>query len=307
MQRLEAVYDEPAIMIVDDKIHSFEQLDHVLRWVAKEKTPLILMVREIEDTVLAWLVANKLQKGMRIAVIKTPGFNSSEFIEDTAHRVGARSFNPDWHPLNSFEPSDLGGAKRVIVGRIDSTIIEGRGDISGRLSELNAQAENESDTTKQKFIHDRINRLSGSVATICVHADSDTEMRDLKLRIEDAINASRAALSEGVVAGGGTALLRCIIAQPETIGEKILAKSFEQPFRNILLNADENPDAYINQVIGSEGMMGFDAYSKKLVSMWDSGILDPTKVTRTAVIKAGSVASMLLTTGHAIITEEEKK
>jgi len=306
MQKMEAVYENPAIMIIDDKIHSFEQLDNVLRWVAKEKKALILSVREIEDTVLAWLVANKLQKGLRIAVIKTPGFNSAELIEDFANRVGARPFNPDWNSINNFEPSNLGGAKRVIVGRIDTTIIEGCGDISGRLVELNAQAEAESDTTKQSFIRDRINRLQGSVATICLHADSETEMKDLKLRIEDAINASRAALSEGVLAGSGVALLS-VIPSGDSIGEKILAKAFEQPFRNIILNADENPDMYIMEAKNSKGTMGFDGYSKQMVNLWDAGILDPTKVTRTALTKAGSVASMLLITGHAIVVNEEKK
>jgi chaperonin GroEL len=153
-----AEYENPYIIIIDDKIHSMEQLLPVMKWVAKEKKPLILSVRDVEDTVLAWLVANKLKNGLPICVIKTPGHNNIELIEDFAYRVGTRPFNPDWNNLNLFNPENLGSAKRVIVGPTDTTIVEGCGNISERLIELNEKTKAEEDPLRKTRYQDRINK-----------------------------------------------------------------------------------------------------------------------------------------------------
>jgi chaperonin GroEL len=300
-------YDNPEIIIIDQRIERFAQIENVIRHVAKNQKPLIMLVRDIEDSVLACIVANKVEKGVPIAVIKTPGFNSPELINDIACRSGARLYNSDWSTLDSFKPEDLGGAEKVIIGKSDTTIIQGRGDISKRLAELNEQIQSEEDRVTKVRLQDRLNRLTSCVATINVFANSEAELTDLKLRIEDAINATKHALAEGIVQGGGTALLK-IRPEGDSVGELILKKAMETPFWYIIENAGKNPYAILNSIENSEGYAGYDANKEEFVEdLFKAGIMDPVKVTRTALEKATSAATMLLLTGSCLIKEEKKK
>lgn len=298
-------YDNPEILITKDNINTFSQLENVLKYVAKNKRPLILVVRDINDSMLAWIVANKLKGGLPLAVIKTPGYNDNESIDDLSCRVGARHYNSDWSPLSDFKPEDLGHAEKIIIRQSDTTIIQGCGDISDRLADLNEQIKNEEDTIAKARLQDRLNRLTSAVATINVFANSETEMKDLKLRIEDAINATRHALEEGVVQGGGTALLR-IRGEENTPGDKILNQALEMPFRYIVSNTGENPDKILAEVEKAGGTTGYDANNKKMCDLIEAGIIDPVKVTRTALQKAASVATMLLITGSCIVDEGDE-
>jgi len=305
-------FDNPYFMIIDDKIYSYEQLSAVMMWLAKEKRPLIISVRDIEDTVLAWLVANKLGdrerniNGLPLAVIKTPGWNQPEIVLDFCDRVGGRLFDADIHPSNQFKPDDLGKAKKVIISQHDCTIVEGAGDISQKLNVLLEQSRSETDAFKKAKIQDRINRLTNAVATIHVAADSETELKDKKLRIEDAINATRHAVAEGIVQGGGTIMLK-IRSGGASVGEKILDKALEAPFRKLVENTGENVEKMLAILETSEDGWGFNASTKKIENLLESGVIDPVKVTRTALQKASSVATMLLMTGHCLIGEEAKK
>lgn len=300
-------YDNPKIAVIDDKIYSHQQLKPLLDWVVKTKTPLILCIRDIEDTVLGFLVTNKLPNktngGLPIAVIKTPGFNSPEIIEDFSDRIGARCFNPDWNPISNFKPDDLGSAKRVIIREVDTTIVEGCGDITQRLATLHAQAESEQDNVRKARTLDRIARLTNSVAVIHLSADSEAELKDKKFRIEDALNATRHALSEGIVSGGGTALLS-LRQDIDTIGMKIMNIALEAPFRKIVENTGENVEKVLAEV--ERTGLGYNALTKHVENLIENGIIDPVVVTRTAIQKAASVAGMLLITGHAVVSEEEK-
>jgi len=311
MNKRTVEFDNPKFLIVDDKIYTYEQLDPVMRWLAKERTPLIICVRDIEDSVLAWLVANKMGDperrigGLPISIIKTPGFNSPEIVLDFCDRVGGRLFNIDINPLNQFKPSDLGSAKRAIIRKHDTTILEGAGDITQKLDELHQQASHEEDTFQKNKIQDRINRLTNAVATIHVAAESETELKDKKLRIEDAINATRHAVAEGVVQGGGTALLK-IRSNGESLGSKILDKALEAPFRKIVENTGENVEKVLSTIENAEEGIGYNASTKTVENLMAGGVIDPVKVTRTALQKAASVATMLLMSGHCVIEEKEK-
>jgi chaperonin GroEL len=298
-------YDNPEIIIIDQRIERFGQIENVVRHVAKSQKPLIMMVRDIEDSVLACIVANKMEKGVPIAVIKTPGFNSPELIDDIASRSGTRYYNPDWCPLNTFKPEELGGAEKVIIGKSDTTIIQGRGDISKRLAELAEQIKGEEDRVTKVRLQDRLNRLTSCVATINVYANSETELKDMKLRIEDAINATKHALAEGIVQGGGTALLK-VRPDGDTVGEAILRAAMEKPFWHIIENAGKNPYTVLHEVENSLDPIGWDANKGEMVNMFDAGIIDPVKVTRTALEKAASAATMLLLTGSCLVQEEKK-
>lgn len=306
MAKASVEYDNPHFLVIDDKIDSFETLDHIVRYIAKEKIATIMLIRDIEDTVLAWLVTNKLKGGLKLAVIKTPGFNNPELIEDFADRVGARPFNPDWNPLNSFKPEDLGFAKRVVIGKSSTTVIEGRGDITQRLVRLDGQAKDEADPVRRGRILDRVNKLNGSIATLQLSADSETEMKDKKLRVEDAINASRSAAEEGIVPGSGKAFL-LIRGQNLTIGEKIINFALEQPIKKIIENTGENIERILVGIEGKPATFGYDANARELCDLIERGIIDPVKVSRTALTKAASAAGMLLLTGHCIVNEVVEK
>jgi chaperonin GroEL len=305
-------FDNPFIMVIDDKIYSYEQLDPVMRWVAKEKRPTILCIRDIEDSVLAWLVANKMGDpergihGLPLAVIKTPGWNQPEIILDFCDRIGGRLFNADLHTTNQFKPDDLGKAKRVVISKHDTTIVEGAGDITQKLNVLLEQSRGEVDTFQKAKIQDRINRLTNAVATIHVAAGSETELKDKKLRIEDAINATRHAVSEGIVQGGGTIMLK-IRSHGTSIGEKILDKALEAPFRKLVENTGENVEKILALVENEKDGWGFNAATKTIENLLESGVIDPVVVTRAALQRASSVATMLLMTGSVIIGEEPKK
>lgn len=302
-EKLTIEYDNPEIIIIDENIHDFKQIEKVMMHVAKNKRPLIFIMRDIEDTVLGFILANKLKGGLPVAVIKTPGFNNIELIDDLSCRSGTRHYNSDWNPISNFEPEHLGSAKKVIIGKSDTTIIQGCGDISDRLAELNEQVKAAEDEITKARTQDRINRLTSSVATIHLKANSETEMKDLKLRVEDAVNATRHALSEGIVQGGGTALLR-IRPTGDSIGDQILYKALEMPFRYIVSNAGDNADKILAEVEEGIGSFGYNAANKSKGCMFAMGIIDPVKVTRTALEKAVSVSSMLLMTGSCVTNEQ---
>jgi len=299
-------YDNPEILIINDNIHELKQLENVIRYVAKGEKPLIIMVRDIEDSVLAWILTNKLKGGVKVAVIRTPGFNDLELIDDIACRSGARYYHPDWNPISGFKPEDLGSAQKIIIRKSDTTIIQGRGDISDRLAQLNEQTKQEDDEVQKARSQDRINRLTSSVATLHLTANSETELKDLKLRVEDAVNATRHAISEGIVQGGGTAFLR-VRPEGDSVGEQILNKALETPFRYIVSNTGENAEKIMAEVEKAGGTNGYNAATKEMCDMFKAGVVDPVKVARTALEKAVSVAGMLLVTGSCVVREDEEK
>jgi chaperonin GroEL len=297
--RLTAEYENPKILVVDDKLHSIEQLMPAFKLMGKD-SPMVLCASQIEDTLLGLLAKNKQEGRLKIAVIKTPGFNDYSQIEDFAKSIGARVFNQDLHPLQDAQEADFGTCKKIIIGLEQTTVIEGAGDISERVEVLKTQIKNEESEVAQARMQDRLNRLLNSVATIKVSAESDTELTDKKLRIEDSVNAAKAAMSEGIVPGGGMALYSLI----EKTSNETLKFALEAPFKAIVANTDVDYDKIISEL---KPGLGFNAKTRQIADLMLDGVIDPVKVTRTALQKAASVATMLLTTGSCIVHEVDKK
>jgi chaperonin GroEL len=302
-----ASFDDGKVIVIDQAVSQFETLIPALTYCQEHNHPLLLVMREIEPTVLNLLIKNKIQQGLKIAVICTPGLGNYELVEDFASVVGATPYHRDYNPLerDTFNPGHLGSAKRIIVGKHFSTIIEGDGNVQDRVKTLkNAKNTEEEDMEKRK-LQDRINKLTNSIATLSVAAETETEMSDKKLRIEDSINASRAAVSEGIVPGGGLALFRCVKYIGDSLGDQILGKALESPLRCIIGNTGENVEKIISQIEDKEFSVGFDGNALEIADMYEVGILDPVKVTRTALQKAASSAGMALATGACIIRNED--
>jgi chaperonin GroEL len=301
-----AEYDNPKILVIDDKIHDIQQILAPVEYCFKNSLPLVIMVRDIEDTVLGALVANKLKKGLRVAVLRNIA-NVYEILEDYAIYLGAKIFNPDWKPLSSFSPDDFGSCKKIVIGMLETTIIEGCGNIYERLFSIKKMAEDEERETYKTRIMSRYNKLTNSVASIYVAGQSDTELVDAKLRVEDAIHACKSAMKEGIIAGGGVVLLHASNdLKEDTVGDKILKVALQSPIRGIIENSGENPDKIIYEIERSKSKCyGYNAYTKKMCQLFDAGIIDPCLVTRVALQKAASVAGMLLTTGSCVVRYED--
>ena len=317
-EKMEAVLDNPYILITDKKISSLQEILPIIEPIAQQGARLLIIAEDVEGDALAALIVNKLKGVLNCVAVKAPGFGDRRkaMLEDIAILTGGTVVSSDLgYEFKDVTPDMLGRAAQVKVDKDNTTIINGSGDkdaIKARVASIKAQiAETTSDYDKEK-LQERLAKLAGGVAVISVGAATEVEMKEKKLRIEDALSATRAAVEEGIVPGGGTTLLSCIpdikklvdkLEGDEKTGAKIILRAVEEPVRQIAANAGLDGSVIVNNILGSKkANYGFDALKDEYTDMVASGIIDPTKVTRSALQNAASVAATLLTT-ESIVTD----
>ena len=319
-ENMECVLEDAYILIHEKKISNLNELLPILQAVAKTGKPLMVIAEDVEGEALAALVVNKLRGMLNVCAVKAPGFGDRRkaMLEDIAILTNGRCITEDLGiKLENIQLADLGKAKRITVGKENTTIVEGAGksaDIQARVKQLRKAIEETTSDYDREKLQERLAKLAGGVAVINIGAATEPEMKEKKARVDDALHATRAAVEEGISAGGGVALLRTAPAidkleleGDEAIGAQIVRKAIESPLRQLCENAGEEGALVVKEVLKSKGNMGYNVATGKFEDLFKAGVVDPTKVTRSALQNAASVASLLLTTECMIADKPEEK